>query len=162
MSEIGFAYSIDDFDFQLYCLSIGPSDHDIARLQVAVDQTLGRRRNQRPRHLNRDFESQFRLEWTLSPNEGFQGFALNQFHRVIAAIDFRRSAELKYASDIRMLQCRRRSCLAQEPSSRRAISKSPKTNGAEGASASSSASSSSRRMRQVRQSPFEFSGRPQV
>src|SRR5437870_11485708 len=128
MSEIGFAYSIgdfgetkiDDFDFQLYCLSIGPSDHDIARLQIAVDQTLGRRRNQRPRHLDRNFEGQFRLEWTISPNEGFQGFALNQFHRVIAAIDFRRSAELKYAGYIRMLQCRRRPCLAQETYAHRA------------------------------------------
>src|SRR5438128_8186929 len=122
MSEIGFAYSIrdfgetkiDDFDFQLYCLSIGPSDHDIARLQIAVDQTLGRRRNQRPRHLDRNFQSLLYLERTLSPNKGFQGFALNQFHRVIAAIDFRRSAELKYTGHIRMLQCRRRSCLAQE------------------------------------------------
>ena len=122
MSEIGFAYSIgdfgetkiDDFDFQLSCLDIGPGDHDIARLQIAVDQTLGRRRNQRPRHLDRDFESVFRLEWTLSPNEGFQGFALDQFHRVVAAIDFRRSAELKYTGHIRMLQCRRRPRLAQE------------------------------------------------
>src|SRR5438552_3693199 len=50
MSEIGFAYSIrdfgetkiDDFDFQLRCLSICPSDHDIARLQIAVDQTSRR------------------------------------------------------------------------------------------------------------------------
>src|SRR5439155_11285044 len=90
MSEIGFAYSIrdfgetkiDDFDFQLYCLSIGPSDHDIARLQIAVDQTLGRRRNQRPRHLDRNFQSLLYLERTLSPNKGFQGFALNQLHRV--------------------------------------------------------------------------------
>src|SRR5438270_375954 len=51
MSEIGFAYrirdfgetKIDDFDFQRARLSIGTRDHDIARLQVAVDQTLGRR-----------------------------------------------------------------------------------------------------------------------
>src|SRR5438067_3839533 len=111
MSEIGFAYSIrdfgetkiDDFDFQLSCLSIGPGDHDIARLQIAVDQTLGRRRNQCPRHLDRDFESQFDLERTVPPDESFQRFALNQLHRVITAIDFRRSAELKYPGHIRML-----------------------------------------------------------
>src|SRR5438477_1283266 len=122
MSQIGFAYSIgdfgetkiDDFDFQLSCLSIGPSDHDIARLQIAVDQTLDRRRNQRPRNLGRDFQSELWLKWAITPHASLQGFALDQFHRVIAAIDFRRSAELKYAGHIRMLQCRRRSRLAPE------------------------------------------------
>src|SRR5438552_10157846 len=122
MSEIGFAYSIgdfgetkiDDFDFQLYCLSIGPRDHDIARLQIAVDQTLSRRRNQRPRHLDRDFESHFWLERAFAPHAGFESFALDQFHRVIATIEIGRRAELKYPGYIRMLQRRRRPRLAQE------------------------------------------------
>src|SRR5205809_7832108 len=104
MSEIGFACSIgdfgetkiDDFNFQLSCLSIGPSDHDIARLQIAVDQTLDRRRNQRPRNSVRHLQSEFWLKWAITAQASLQVFALGRFHRRIATVDFPRRPELKY------------------------------------------------------------------
>ena len=48
-----------------------------------------------------------------------QGFALDQLHRVIAAINLRRGAELKNTRHIGMAQSRRGARLAQEPFARR-------------------------------------------
>src|SRR6266516_1222785 len=75
---------VDDFHFQLRRLSITPGQHDIARLEVAMDQTLGRGSHQCPRNLDRNLQSQLCTERTIPPHASLQCFALDQFHCVKA------------------------------------------------------------------------------
>ena len=44
------------FHFQFSRVSVTPRQHDIARLEVAMDQTLGRGSHQRLRDLDRNFQ----------------------------------------------------------------------------------------------------------
>ena len=95
---------VDNFHFQLRRRSVTGRQHDIAGLQVAMDQTVGCRSHQCPRDLDRNFQSRFCIERTISPHAGFQSFALDYLHRVIAVTGIRRSAELEHTGHIRMPQ----------------------------------------------------------
>jgi hypothetical protein len=72
-----------------------------------MDQTLGRGSDQCPRNLDRNLQSQFCTERTISPHPSLQRFALDQFHCIKAPTAIRRSAELKNGSYIRMSQSSR-------------------------------------------------------
>ena len=104
---------IDHFDFRFDC--IAARQHNVTRLQIAMDQAVRCSRYQRARDLNRDFKSQLDIKRTVPPDTRLQSLALDQLHCVIAAIAFDRSGEVKYARHIRMLECCRRPRLAQKP-----------------------------------------------
>src|SRR5439155_19210259 len=94
---------VDDFYFGPR-RSVAGRQHDVARFQIAMDQTLSRRSHQCPRDLDRNFQSRFHLKRTIPPYASLQGFALDQFYRVIAVTGIRRSTELENGSHIRMPQ----------------------------------------------------------
>src|SRR6266576_2173224 len=95
---------VDDFHFQFRRLSVTSRQHDIARLEVAMDQTLGRGSHQCPRNLDRNLQSQLCTERTIPPHASLQCLALDEFHCVIAAAAIRRSTELENGSHIWMPQ----------------------------------------------------------
>ena len=105
---------IDDLHFQRRGYGIAGLQHNIARLHIAMNQSLCRRGHQRPRDLDGDFESQLYCERTFPPHARLQSLALDQFHCTKTAIDVGRRAELKYTRHIRMPQGCCRTSLAQK------------------------------------------------
>src|SRR4029453_14275617 len=95
---------VDDFPFQFLRISITPGEHDIARLEVAMDQTLGRGSHQCPHNLDRNLKSKLCIERAIPPHASLQRFALDEFHCVKAPTAIRRSTELKNGSHIRVSQ----------------------------------------------------------
>ncbi len=79
-----------------------------------MDQTVGHGSHQCPRNLHRNFQHQLWVERTFPPHASFEGFALNQLHRVVAMTVIRRSTEVINGSNIRMPQSSRGAGFAQE------------------------------------------------
>src|SRR5262245_42785137 len=105
---------IDDFYLYLSRSWVTGLKHDVARLEVTMDQTLSRSCGQRMRDLSRNFHNQLRIQRAVSSHTSFQGFAVDQFHCVKAAAPVRCSTKLINGGHIRMTQCSRGPSFAQK------------------------------------------------
>ena len=84
-----------------------------------MDQAVRRRGDEGTRDLNGDRQRGFHAQRAFAPHERLERFTLDQLHRVVAAIVFRRGAKLKNTRHIGMLQGGRDARLSQETLARR-------------------------------------------
>src|SRR5215472_15847286 len=86
---------VDDFHFQLRRRAVIRPEHDITRLEVAMDQTLSGSSHQCLRDLTCNLHNQLCIKRTIPTHAGLQRFALDQFHCVKATTSIRRGAKLE-------------------------------------------------------------------
>ena len=79
-----------------------------------MDQSATRCRYERPGDLRGQFERGVRVERTVAAHASFEGFALDQFHRVVALPGPIDGTEVEDSGDVGVSQRRRRPCLAQK------------------------------------------------
>ena len=100
---------IDHLDEKIVVL---PDEHQVGRLNVAMDEMVLLRRRERARHLQRDAHRDHRIDRSLALDEGLDRLAIDKFHRVKKRVAVR--AEMKDRSDIGMAQLGRGPRLAHE------------------------------------------------